>query len=190
MIHLHLRKKQILDVLGLFGKTIKIGKDGLMTNMNENKRNGSLAFLNGRSRCLKLTPKTFNCNIKFNDVFFDFGETFQSGCGKTWDDYKSDIPKMKKQDEEWYSTVYNHNKKIYDYGDNIAFEFFQDRKKYSPKFAYEQGLYEMSFLLSGFYYNEQKSNNFNEFIDNLTKYNDNIKLKKQITIVAEEYWND
>jgi hypothetical protein len=194
----HRNSKQMLNLfskigkIGKIDKIDKIDKDCLMQNMSMNKKTeyeskGVFAFLNGRSRCIKLTPKTFNCNIKFNKLYFDVNETFQSGLGKTWDDYKNDIPKIENKNKEWYSTVYSHNKDIYDYGNKLTSELY-NIKEYSPKFAYEQCLYQMSFILAGFYQVEQASNNLNEFVDKLTRYEDNDKLKKQITIVAEEYW--
>jgi hypothetical protein len=175
-------------ILNLFNKTIKIGKENLLTNTNG--RNGSYAFLNGREQCIRLAPKTFNCDIKFNDVYFDVTETFQSGLGKTWDDYTNDIPKMKKKKyKEWYSTICNHNKEIYNYGDKLSLEIL-NKKEYSPKFAYEQGLFQLSFIVSGFYYEEQGCKSLGEFVDKLTKHQNNDELKKLITISAEEYWID
>lgn len=175
------------QILRLFVKTIKIGRDDLMTN----KKNGLVAFCNGRSKCLELTPKIFNCKIQHNDLYFDFNETFDSGLGHKWNEYTYDIPEMNENNNKLYSTICKHNKNICGYGDKLALLcYMYNKNDYSPKFAYEQGFNQMSFIASGFYLHALKSNNFNEFVDNLTKYNNDSKQKKQIISIAQTYWGD
>jgi len=171
-------------VLKLLDKTIKIGR----TNLPKTEKTGLVAFYNGRSKCIELTPKIFNCSINSHDLYFDCNEIFDTGVGKNWDDYIYDITKMKENDNKLYSTIYTHNKNIYDYGDKLALLYNNNKKDYSPKLAYEHGFNHISYIASIFHFNQAKSNNFNEFIDNLTKYNNDNKQKKQITSVAQTYW--